>query len=127
MVPYLVRENGRNARSPGMSRYRKRGKPHTYPCSYEVITSTRRRVRLAWVHPHQAKARKAIAVLLNGVSRIDAAGPEGKPTFHEIFRCILRVAENHHDLVQIVQGSQAHTSERPRKCLCRPVRRGYGL
>jgi hypothetical protein len=116
MVPCLVHENGRNARSPGMSHCGKRGKPHAYPCPYEAITSTGRRVRLAWAHPHQAKARKAIAVLLNGVSRIDAAGPDGKPTFHEIFRSLLRVADNLHSLVQIVHASQARTSERPQKC-----------
>ena len=112
MVPCMVRENGLNARSFGMSRCGKRGKPHAYPCPYEAITSTGRRARLTWAHPHQAKARKAIAVLLNGASRIDAAGPEGKPTFHEIFRCLLRVAENHHGLVLIIQESEISTTGR---------------
>jgi hypothetical protein len=112
MVRCLVRENGRDARSPGMWYCGKRGKPRAYPCPYDAITSKRRRVRLAWAHPHQAKARKAIAVLLNGASRIDAAGPEGKPTFHEIFRCLLRVAENHHGLVLIIQESEISTTGR---------------
>src|SRR5450755_2981045 len=44
MVPCPVRENARNARSPGMSRCRKREKPHVFCLPIEVIKGADRHI-----------------------------------------------------------------------------------